>query len=60
MLEEDKKTQDIASGSTSDKIDEGRREAVGKLSTYAFAVPAVSMAVVSKKAAAFSPPPPPG
>lgn len=42
------------------ETDEGRREALKKLGTYAFAAPVMMSLVASKKATAFSPPPPPG
>ncbi len=39
--------------------DEGRRDALKKLGTYAFAAPVMVSMLASKKVSAASPPPPP-
>ncbi len=51
--------KDLESG-IDEGADEGRRDALKKLGTYAFAAPVMMSLVASKKAAAFSPPLPPG
>ena len=53
------KNVDIKETNHDKKADEGRREALKKLGTYAFAAPVMLSLVASKKAMALSPPAPP-